>query len=81
MKTGKSTGKEDELRMPAADFDRIMGQALGAAPPEGQKKDGGLRPFHDKEREPPPYLGENPPHTDVPKYDPDKRPPKQPPKK
>ena len=34
----KPKGNEDELRMPAADFDQIMGKVLGAS---GQEKQGG----------------------------------------
>ena len=30
MKTAKPVGKEDDLRMPAADFDQIMGQVMGS---------------------------------------------------
>ena len=33
-KPGKPTGKDDELRMPADEFDRIMGQVLGGEPPK-----------------------------------------------
>ena len=34
----KPKGNEDELRMPAADFDQIMGKVMGAS---GQEKQGG----------------------------------------
>jgi hypothetical protein len=33
-KPGKPTGKEDELRMSADEFDRIMGKVLGVEPPK-----------------------------------------------
>lgn len=73
--------KDEEMKMPAAEFDRIMGQALQAAPPDDQKREGAFRDSREKEVKAPPYLGQNPPYTDVPKYDPGKKPPKQPPKK
>ena len=31
----KPTGNEDDMRMPAADFDRIMGKVMG---PKGQEQ-------------------------------------------
>ncbi len=34
MKTEKPQGKDDELRMPADEFDRIMGKVLGSEPPK-----------------------------------------------
>lgn len=81
MKTEKPKGKDEELRMPADAFDRIMGQVMG--PPDEKKKKGAFRDSRDREVKPPPQLGDNPIYTDVPKYDPDKKPPKpsQPPKK
>lgn len=38
VKTEKPVGKEDDLKMPAADFDQIMGKVLGAS---GKEKQGG----------------------------------------
>lgn len=71
----KPTGNEDDMRMPAADFDRIMGKVMG---PKGQEqKESGFRDR--SEMEPPPYLGGNPTQSDRVKYDPDKKPAKQPP--
>jgi hypothetical protein len=34
VKTEKPKGKDEELRMPADEFDRIMGQVLGSEPPK-----------------------------------------------
>ena len=34
MKTEKPQGKDDELRMPADEFDRIMGKVLGSEAPK-----------------------------------------------
>ncbi len=34
VKPQKPTGKDEELRMPADEFDRIMGQVLGSEPPK-----------------------------------------------
>ncbi len=34
MKPQKPTGKDEELRMPADEFDRIMGKVLGGEPPK-----------------------------------------------
>ena len=51
VKIAKPTGKEDELRMPADEFDRVMGQVLGADVPH--KPGSGLRDNRNRERTPP----------------------------
>lgn len=79
MKPGKSKGKKEqdqEMRMPAKEFDRIMGHVLGT--PE---KTGGLG--SDRHEIPPAIPTENgPPYTDQPPLGaPAKPAPKEEPKK
>ena len=40
VKPEKTKGKDEELRMPADEFNRIMGQVLGSEPPKPMGPEG-----------------------------------------